>query len=80
MTTYFKQLNESGELILLLTYSFTPNITNPLIVEITQDEYKILLDEIQAKVEAEMEKAEQEILTEQEEKAQAYDILVGVSE
>ena len=48
MTTYFKQLNEAGEVVLLLTYGFTPKITNPLIVEITQEEYNLLSAEIEA--------------------------------
>lgn len=49
MTTYYKQINESGELTLLLTYDFTPKITNPLIIEITQEEYKTIMAEIAAK-------------------------------
>ena len=48
MTTYYKQLNENGEPVLLLTYGFTPNIDNPLLVKITEDEYNTLLAEIEA--------------------------------
>ena len=53
MTTYYKQLNESGELVLLLTYNFKPKITNPLIIEITQEEYEASMTEIIAKAEDE---------------------------
>ena len=80
MTTYYKQVNESGELVLLLTYDFIPKITNSLIVQITQDEYETLTEELHAKNDAETEHGEAEKLTEVEEKAQAYDILMGVSE
>lgn len=74
MVTYYKQLTESGDLYMLLTYDgFKPDITDPLIVEITQEEY----DRLSAELE---EQAEPEQLTEQEEKAMAYDILMGVSE
>lgn len=77
MMTYFKQINEHGELVLLLTYDFTPNITNQLIVEITQEEYEASLEELIAKAEAGTEQEEQEYLTEQGQKSQAYDILMG---
>lgn len=53
MTKYYKQLNEEGELVLLLSYDFEPTITDPLIVEITQEEYEALLAEITAKNEPE---------------------------
>ena len=49
MTKYYKQLNENGELVLLLTYDFEPVITDPLIVEIGAEEYEQLLAEIVAK-------------------------------
>lgn len=48
MVKYYKQLGESGELITLLSYDFEPTITNPLIVEITKEEYDELLAEIAA--------------------------------
>lgn len=49
MTTYFKRLSESGEIVILLTYNnFRPNITDPLTVEITEEEYQSLLAEIKA--------------------------------
>lgn len=73
MTKYYKQLNENGEVIMLLTYDFVPNITNPLIVEITAEEYETLLAELIASL-PEPEPSELEL------KAQAYDILMGVSE
>ena len=39
MKYYYKQLNENGEIVLLLVYDFMPTITDPLIVEITEEEY-----------------------------------------
>lgn len=51
---YYKQLNESGEVVTLFTYGFAPKITNPLIVEINKEEYDALLEEIKAKAEAEL--------------------------
>lgn len=39
MTKYYKQLNEKGDIITLLTYDFEPNITDTLCVEIAEDEY-----------------------------------------
>lgn len=73
MTKYYKQLNENGEVVMLLTYDFVPNITDPLIVEITKEEYETLLAEIMAN---QPEPEEDEIAL----KAQAYDIITGVSE
>lgn len=73
MTKYYKQLNENGEIIALLTYDFEPNITDPLIVEITADEYEMISAEWAAN-EPEPEPSEIEL------KAQAYDIITGVSE
>lgn len=73
MTNYYKQLNEIGEVVMLLTYDFVPNITNPLIVEITKEEYGTILAELMANL---PEPDEDEIVL----KAQAYDIITGVSE
>lgn len=73
MTKYYKQINENGEVVMLLTYDFVPNITNPLIVEITEEEYETLLAELIASL-PEPEPSEMEL------KAQAYDIITGVSE
>jgi hypothetical protein len=73
MTKYYKQFNENGEIVMLLTYDFVPNITNPLIVEITKEEYETLLAEIMANM---PEPEEDEIAL----KAQAYDIITGVAE
>lgn len=74
MKTYFKQLNEAGELILLLTYDFVPKITNPLIVEITQEEYNALFAENEAANQPE-EPDPDEITAEE-----ALNIILGVSE
>lgn len=73
MTKYYKELNENGEVVMLLTYDFVPNITDPLIVEITAEEYETLLAELIANL-PEPEPSEMEL------KAQAYDIITGVSE
>lgn len=73
MRKYYKQLNENGEVIMLLTYNQTPSITDPLIVEVTEEEYNVLLAEILATV-PEPEPSELEL------KAQAYDIITGVAE
>ena len=73
MTKYYKQINENGEVVMLLTYDFAPNITDPLIVEITEEEYETLLAELIASL---PESEEDEIAL----KAQAYDIITGVSE
>lgn len=76
MTTYFKQLNDSGEVVFLLTYdNFCPNIANTLIVEITQEEYNVLLAKLQAKAE-ETEQVNSDEISDEE----ALDIILGVSE
>lgn len=46
---YYKQLDENGKVILLLTYDFEPNITDSSIVEITEEEYNAILAEGQEK-------------------------------
>lgn len=46
MMKYYKCLSETDEVKMLLTYNFEPTITNPLIVEITKEEYDELLAEI----------------------------------
>lgn len=74
MTTYFKKLNESGEVILLLTYDFTPKITNTMIVEITQEEYERLSVEIKAA--NQLEEPDPDEISD----AEALDIILGVSE
>ena len=73
MKYYYKQLNENGEIALLLVYDFMPTITDPLVVEITEEEFNAIVAEIRAN-EPEAEQSEMEL------KAQAYDILTGVSE
>lgn len=73
MTKCYKQLNENGEIVALLTYDFEPNVTDPLVVEITAEEYETLLAEIIAN-QPESEPSEIEL------KAKAYDIITGVSE
>jgi hypothetical protein len=70
MKYYYKQLNENGEIALLLVYDFMPSITDPLIVEITEEEYNAIIAEIRAN-EPEPEPSETQL------KAQAYDILTG---
>lgn len=71
MKSYFKQLNDSGEIILLLTYSFRPNITNPLVVEITKEEYETLSAEMQKR--GEISESEEDEITDTE----ALNIITG---
>lgn len=73
MTKYYKQIRENGEIEMLLTYDFTPVITDPLIVEITKEEYDALYAEMMANM-PEAEPSEMEL------KARAYDIITGVAE
>ncbi len=80
---YYKQLNENGEIVALLTYDFEPNITNPLTVEITAEEYEATAAEwreaARARAEAEAVKRRAKA-KEKAFKARAYDIITGVSE
>lgn len=62
MTKFFKELNESGDVVSLLTYDFTPVLTDPLIVEITEDEY----NEISAAWDAENEQTEMDKISNRE--------------
>lgn len=83
MTKYYKQLKENGEFVMLLTYDFEPEITDPLIVEITEEEYLALKAECDEKVKAAAEaykEATKVKMSEIELKAKAYDIITGVSE
>lgn len=77
---YYKQLNESGEVVALLTYDFEPNITDPLTVEITAEEYKTISDEWREKAKHKMSAEQIERRERQKEKsfkAKAYDIITG---
>ena len=71
MKSYFKQLNDSGEITLLLTYSFRPNITNPLVIEITKEEYETLFAEMQKH--GEISESEEDEITDTE----ALNIIMG---
>lgn len=80
---YYKRINENGEIVALLTYDFEPNITDPLTVEISAEEYEAISAEWReaARVRAEAEKAERRAKAiEKTLKAKAYDIMTGVSE
>ncbi len=77
---YYKQLNENGEVVYLLSYDTEPNITDPLTVEIGAEEYEAISAEWQeaARVRAEAEKAEKRAKAREKAlKAQAYDIITG---
>lgn len=83
MTKYFKQINENGEFVMLLTYDFEPSITDPLIVEISEEEYIELKAECDEKVKATAEAYKEAAKVKKSEielKAKAYDIITGVSE
>ena len=45
MKTYYKQTDENGKIVALLTYDIEPNFTDPLIVEITAEEYEAIREE-----------------------------------
>jgi hypothetical protein len=80
---YYKQLNESGEVVALLTYDFEPNISDPLTAEITADEYETISAEWRANAKREPSAEELERKARAKErslKAKAYDIMTGVSE
>ena len=80
---YYKQLNENGEIAALLTYDFEPNITDPLTVEITAEEYETISAEWReaARVRNEEKLAERRAKAKETAlKAKAYDIITGVSE
>lgn len=80
---HYKQLNENSEIVMLLTYDFEPNITDPLIVEITAEEYETISAEWResAIARAEAEKAERRAKAREKAlKAKAYDIITGVVE
>ena len=53
---YYKKIVDDG--FQLLTYSVTPYITNPLIVEITEEEYNSLRAELEAQWAAESTSSE----------------------
>lgn len=73
MIKYYKHLNENGEIIALLSYDFEPNITDPLIVEITEEEYEAISAEWES-ITPDYKPSETQL------KAQAYDIITGVAE
>lgn len=80
---YYKQLNESGEVVTLLTYDFEPNITDPLTVEITTEEHASIAAELRANAKHEPSTETLELRARMKEKtlkAKAYDIVTGVSE
>lgn len=80
---YYKQLNENGEIVALLTYDFEPNITDPLTVEITAEEYETISAEWREAARARNEEKLAERRAKAKEtalKAKAYDIITGVSE
>lgn len=49
MITYYKQLNKNNKTVMLLTYDFTPNILDPLVIKITAEEYNSIREEIRKK-------------------------------
>lgn len=74
MEYYYKEINENGETIGVVSYSPNkPNITDPMIIEIDQAEFEAYLAEI-----AEPDEPSDEPTI--AEKAMAYDILVGNAE
>ena len=45
---YYKKVNESGDVLYLITYDSAPNITDPLTAEISKEEYDAILETILA--------------------------------
>ena len=43
---YFKKLNEDGTVDYLISYSLKPNLTDPSFVEITENEYNKIKEEL----------------------------------
>lgn len=83
MMKYYKQLNENGEIVTLLTYDFEPNVIDSLTVEINAEEYETLAAELTANAKHEMTAEQIERRERQKEKslkAKAYDIITGVTE
>lgn len=83
MKKYYKQLNENGEFVMLLTYDFEPEINDSLIVEISEEEYLSLKAECDEKVKAAAEAYKEAAKVKMSEialKAKAYDIITGVAE
>lgn len=68
---FYKEVNENGKLVLLLTYGQKPNIKNPLVIEIAKEEYERLFAEITAEDEP-VQDEEQDISAEE-----ALDIILG---
>lgn len=80
---YYKQLNESGEIIALMTYDFEANAVDDRTVEITPEEHKAISNEwtTSARERNESQKAEKEMRAKEKAlKLKAYDIMMGVSE
>ena len=75
MKKYYKQLNENGDIFMLLTYDFIPTNLDPnlILVEITEEEYAELFEEITKVSETNLGEIANEIAL----KAQAYDIIMG---
>lgn len=48
MRKYYKRLEGNGDVSMLLAYDFSPVITDPLVVEITETEYNQIHNEIEA--------------------------------
>ena len=110
MTKYYKQINENGKIVTLLTYDFEPTEIASSVVEITEEEYtsilaerrekrnfvnslyhnEIIIDDVPAEWRDEIQLRVDELIAERGEytpavsetklKAQAYDIITGVSE
>lgn len=72
---YYKRVDEDGNLLYVLTYeNARPNITDHLVIEITDEEYKILSAEIEAA--NQQEGTDSDEISDEE----ALNIILGVSE
>lgn len=70
---FYKRIDDSGNLCMLLTYNFAPNITDPFVIEITKEEYNALQAEIEA---ANREEIDPDEISDEE----ALNIILGVGE
>lgn len=68
---YFKRLDDSGRIKYVLTYDdVRPNVTDPLMVEITKEEHEVLLAELLAQ-------EPEEPTTDEISAEEALDIILG---
>ena len=68
---FYKKITENGEVVYLLTYNNRPHISDPAVVEISEEEYSTISAEIEA--------ANQPEETDEISAEEALDIILGVT-